>query len=73
MQYLLLFHGNNDYTNAPVCYVHMYIACLSHSISVIDRQTYSEGECFVNCWYNPPLHPQFVLVRGTPFTVVVNI
>jgi len=28
MQYLLLFHSNNDYTNAPQCYVDTYTACL---------------------------------------------
>jgi hypothetical protein len=28
MQYLLLFHGNYGYANAPQCYVYTYIACL---------------------------------------------
>jgi hypothetical protein len=26
---ILLFHSNNDYANAPSCYIYMYIACLS--------------------------------------------
>jgi hypothetical protein len=28
MLYVLLFHGNNGYANAPQCYVYTYIACL---------------------------------------------
>jgi hypothetical protein len=28
MKYLLLFHGNNGYTNVPQCHIYMYIACL---------------------------------------------
>jgi len=27
---ILLFHSNNDYANAPSCYIHTYIACLAH-------------------------------------------
>jgi len=25
---ILLFHSNNDYANAPSCYIYTYIACL---------------------------------------------
>jgi len=28
MSYLLLFHGNNGYTNAPKCYVVRTLSCL---------------------------------------------
>ena len=28
MQYLLLLHGNNGYTNPPQCYIYTYTACL---------------------------------------------
>jgi len=28
IQYLLLFHGNNGFANAPRHYVYMYIACV---------------------------------------------
>jgi hypothetical protein len=28
MQCLLLFHGNNGYANAPLCYVDVYISSL---------------------------------------------
>jgi len=27
-EYLSLSHGDNDYANAPLCYVYTYIACL---------------------------------------------
>jgi hypothetical protein len=36
MEYLLLFHGNNGYANAPQCYVNMYVACsLFHVVKFI--------------------------------------
>jgi len=28
MSYLMLFHGNNGYVNAPQSYICIYIACL---------------------------------------------
>jgi hypothetical protein len=32
MYYLLLFHGNNSYANAPQCYVYKNIACLVDNV-----------------------------------------
>jgi len=29
---LVHFHGNNDYANAPKCFVYTYIACLDFNV-----------------------------------------
>jgi hypothetical protein len=37
MQYVLLFHGDNGYANAPQCYLYMYIVFLLISVCVCVR------------------------------------
>jgi len=39
MLYLLLFHGNNGYTNMLECYVYMYITCLVTSVSLTSKDS----------------------------------
>jgi len=39
MLYLLLFHGNNGYTNTLECYVYMYITCLVMLVSLTSKDS----------------------------------